>query len=239
MKKLIAKLSVGFIFLMFGFVMITQLNTIDKQNTVSKDSSLSPEILIENEQLKKQKEELEAKIDELMVKSEEYENAAAGKTDESSVLLEELQQTRLRAGLMDVQGQGIIMYITPKTNLFGTQEQGYPISDYDLLAIVNELYAAGAEAVSVNDIRLVGNSGIRASGKDIRVNNVRISPNERVTIKAIGSKSVLFGAMDFRGNIPESLRNRCDVTYDMKDLVSIKKDTKPAEYKYITESTKK
>ncbi|MEG1256307.1 DUF881 domain-containing protein [Clostridium sp.] len=235
MKKLISKLCVGFVFLMFGFVIITQLNTIDKQSTTTSDSGLSPEILIENEQLKKQKEELEKKVNELIVKSEEYENAAAGRTEESSVLLEDLQKTRLRAGLTDVEGQGIIIYIDPKTNLFGAAIDNQPIIDFDLLAIVNELDSAGAEAISINDIRLVGNSGIRTAGDSIIINNERISPKERVTIKAIGNKSVLTGVIKFVGAIPERLLRNCEVSHEAKDLIVIDKATNSIKYEYIKE----
>jgi len=44
---------------MFGFVIITQLNTIGDQSTNKVENSPSPEIYLENEQLKKQKDELQ------------------------------------------------------------------------------------------------------------------------------------------------------------------------------------
>ena len=110
---------------------------------------------------------------------------------------EKLNNTRLRAGLTNVEGPGIIIYINPKTSLFGSQVEDIPIQDFELLTIVNELYAAGAEAVSINDIRLIGNSSIRIAGSSIRINNERISPQERIAIKAIGNKTVLEGAIGF------------------------------------------
>lgn len=235
LKKFISQFTVGFIFLIFGFMIVIQIKSINAQNSVGVDATnQNPEILLENEQLKKEREELQNKVNELSAKALEYEQSI---TDESKnhALLDELQKTRSRAGLTDVKGEGIIIYITPKSNPFGTNNMGYPIKDFDLLTIVNELYAAEAEAISINDIRLVGNSGIRSAGNAIVVNEVRISPMEQVVIKAIGSTALLENSLKFQGTISADLKLNCDVTYDKKDEIVINKATTPLEFKYIQE----
>lgn len=232
MKSIISKLCTGLIFLMFGFVIITQLNTIGEQSTDKVESSQSPEILLENEQLKKQKEELEKAVEELEVKAAEYEKEATEDT-KNQRLLEELNNTRLRAGLTNVEGPGITIYIDPKTSLFTPQVEDDPIQDYELLYIVNELYAAGAEAVSINDIRLIGNSSIRIAGNSIRINGERISQQERIVIKAIGNKTILEGAMGWF--IPNRVKRICEVTSETKDNIKIKKASIPVKYEHIKE----
>lgn len=232
MKSIISKLSTGLIFLMFGFVIITQLNTIGEQSTDKVEGSQSPEILLENEQLKKQKEELEKAVEELEVKAAEYEKEATEDT-KNQRLLEELNNTRLRAGLTNVEGPGITIYIDPKTSLFTPQVEDDPIQDYELLYIVNELYAAGAEAVSINDIRLIGNSSIRIAGNSIRINGERISQQERIVIKAIGNKTILEGAMGWF--IPNRVKRICEVTSETKDNIKIKKASIPVKYEHIKE----
>jgi len=104
-----------------------------------------------------------------------------------------------------------------------------------LLNIVNELYAAGAEAVSINGIRLIANSSIRTAGSSIRINNERISPSERITISAIGNKTVLEGSMRFPGAIPNEIRSSYDVTVEQKDKVNIKKASTPVKFEYAKE----
>ncbi len=217
---------------MFGFVIITQLNTIGEQSTDKVEGSQSPEILLENEQLKKQKEELEKAVEELEVKAAEYEKEATEDT-KNQRLLEELNNTRLRAGLTNVEGPGITIYIDPKTSLFTPQVEDDPIQDYELLYIVNELYAAGAEAVSINDIRLIGNSSIRIAGNSIRINGERISQQERIVIKAIGNKTILEGAMGWF--IPNRVKRICEVTSETKDNIKIKKASIPVKYEHIKE----
>jgi len=217
---------------MFGFVIITQLNTIGEQSTDKVEGSQSPEILLENEQLKKQKEELEKAVEELEVKAAEYEKEATEDT-KNQRLLEELNNTRLRAGLTNVEGPGITIYIDPKTSLLTPQVEDDPIQDYELLYIVNELYAAGAEAVSINDIRLIGNSSIRIAGNSIRINGERISQQERIVIKAIGNKTILEGAMGWF--IPNRVKRICEVTSETKDNIKIKKASIPVKYEHIKE----
>jgi len=223
-KSIISKLSTGLIFLLFGFVIITQLNTIGDQSTNKVDSTNNPEILLENDQLKKQKEELQKNVQELEAKAAKYEKEATEDT-KNQIMREELNNTRLRAGLTNVEGPGITIYIDPKASLFSSQVEDIPIQDYELLTIVNELYAAGAEAVSINDIRLVGNSSIRVAGNSIRINNERISPQERIVIKAIGDKKILEGAIGFSGAIPNRVKKICEVTSETKDNIKIKKGT--------------
>ncbi|WP_017415673.1 MULTISPECIES: DUF881 domain-containing protein [Clostridium] len=237
MKKFIYQLIIGLIFLLFGFMVTSQLNMREKQKVVAENKQ-SPEILVENEQLKKQKDELEKKVNELIEKSQNYENAAAGKTDESNLLVQELQETRLRAGLTDVKGPGVIIYITPKANLFAAPANRQPIIDFDLLGIVNELNAAGAEAVSINDIRLTNRGGIRTAGNGIIINNERISPQKRVTIKAIGKKKDLENATNFPGTISVDLKNSCEVSIESSDEVVIKKGQDALKYEYVKEVEK-
>jgi len=237
LKKFFSQLTIGLIFLLFGLMITTQLNMLDKK-TATVDDKQSPEILIENEQLKKQKDELQKKVDELTKKTQEYENAAAGRGKENNLLLEELQETRLLAGLSDVKGPGLIIYITPKNTLFGNSADGYPIIDYDLLNIVNELNAVDAEAIAINDIRLTGRSGIRTAGDGIIINNQKISPQKRVTIKAIGNVELLKYAMDFPGSIPSRLKKNCDVTYEQSNEIVIKKSQNPIKYEFIKQVEK-
>lgn len=240
MKKLISKLSVGLIFLIFGFVIITQLKTIEGQDAGAMTDNASPEILLENEQLKKEKTELQSKIDEIAKKVEEYESAAVNST-ESELLAEELKKTKIRAGLTDVEGPGVVIYINPKTTIFGTGTQTYNVMDTQLLRIVNELYASGAEAVSINDIRLINSTGIRSANDNtsLYIGNERISPQAQIVIKAIGSKSVLTNILTFPAVIPEDLKKNCEVVYEGKDSITINKSNAVIKYEYIKEVQEK
>jgi uncharacterized protein YlxW (UPF0749 family) len=225
-------MSIGLICVLLGFMISYQFKMISKQSVVSDTTKNSPEIITENEQLKKSKEEMQKKIDELDAKTKEYENSAKGRDEQSGLLYKQLEETRILTGGTEVEGPGLIIYITPKSDVFGSNPESQFIDDTDLVHIQNELNAAGAEAISINDIRLTSRSGIRNAGNAIIINDVRISYNKRITIKAIGRKDILESAISFPGAIPQILSQGCDIRMEPSDKIVIPKYTKAYKFEY-------
>ncbi|HCQ90142.1 MAG TPA: division initiation protein, partial [Clostridium sp.] len=87
MKKFSYQIAIALIFLLLGYMLTTQISTINKQTISTDEEKANPEIIIENEHLRKQKEQLEKQIDDLNAKAKEFEEAAAGRTEESTLLL--------------------------------------------------------------------------------------------------------------------------------------------------------
>lgn len=112
---------------------------------------------------------------------------------------------RYRAALVPLEGEGVIVRMDDSTKpaKAGENPNLYVIHDDDLLRVVNELRAAGAEAIAINGQRLTGASEIRCAGPTLSVNNVRSSaPFE---IRAIGDKKSLENALRMRGGVAETL----------------------------------
>jgi uncharacterized protein YlxW (UPF0749 family) len=78
------------------------------------------------------------------------------------------------------------------------------VHNEDLLKIVNELRASGAEALSVNDQRLVETSEISCAGPTILVNKSRVVPP--FVISAIGDADTMQAALKLRGGVVEGLQ---------------------------------
>lgn len=78
------------------------------------------------------------------------------------------------------------------------------VHNEDLLRIVNELRASGAEAMSVNDQRLVETSEISCAGPTILVNKSRLVPP--FVIRAIGDSGTMMAALHLRGGVVEYLQ---------------------------------
>lgn len=240
MKKFRSQMSIGIICILLGFMITYQFKMISKQNAAAVTSKDSPEIINENEQLKKSKIEMQKKIDELDAKTKTYENAAQGRDEKSGLLYKDLEETRILTGGTEVEGEGIIIYITPKSNVFGSKNPDEQrIYDSDLVHIVNELNAADAEAISINDIRLTSRSGIRDAGNAIIINDERISYSKRVTIKAIGKKDILEGAISFPGAITQELSEACDITMEKSDKIKIPKYNKTYKFEFAKPIEKK
>lgn len=239
MKKFKSQMSIGIICVLLGFMISYQFKMISKQNSVVDTKSNTPEIITENEQLKKSKTELQKKIDELETKTVEYETAAKGRDEESGVLYKQLEETRILTGGTEVTGEGITIYITPKSDIFGSDSQEQRINDTDLVLIVNELNAADAEAISINDIRLTTRSGIRNAGNAIIINDERISFSKRVTVKAIGKKDLLESAISFPGAIPQALNESCTIKMEPSDKIIIPKYNKAYNFEFAKPIEKK
>ena len=94
MKKFRSQISIGIICVLLGFMITYQFKMISKQNSATEPNKNSPEIIIENEQLKKQIEETKKKVTELDGKVMEYENAAKGLDQQSQILYKQLEESR-------------------------------------------------------------------------------------------------------------------------------------------------
>lgn len=119
---------------------------------------------------------------------------------------EEFQNIKMGAGIVDLRGPGVVVTIddSQKIAKAGENPNLYVIHDDDLLKVINELRAAGAEAISINGQRLIATSEIRCAGPTLSVNNTRYTPPYEIL--AIGDPKTLDNALKMRGGIVETLR---------------------------------
>jgi Uncharacterized protein conserved in bacteria len=232
MRRVKSQVGVAVVCVILGFMVAYQFKVLMKQdkallNTNNKNST---DVTVEIEQYKKQKQELETKVDDLQNQVKDYEKAAAGKSDATKNMLKELEDTRILTGTTDVSGQGITIYLTPDTKIFGNNTEDH-ITDKHLVYLVNELRFAGAEAISINDIRVVSRTGIRNAGNYILINDEKISPSRRIVIQAIGDKSLLYSAMSFP-EVFSDFKGLCDVKFEKADDITIKKYNKTYKFEY-------
>ena len=143
------------------------------------------------------------------------------------------------AGMTALEGPGIILTIDDSSKIAKKDNDPnlYLVHDEDVLKVVNELRAAGAEAISINDQRLTANSEIRCAGPTISVNNVRSAPP--FEIRAIGDKDNLINAINMRGGVADSLKV-WGIKLDIQpsDNVWIPAYKASSKYKLATPSTK-
>ncbi|MBO4400385.1 MAG: DUF881 domain-containing protein [Selenomonadaceae bacterium] len=115
-------------------------------------------------------------------------------------------ELKLQAGLLPLEGQGVIVTLDDSTRKVRAEENPnlYVIHDDDILRVINELRAAGAEAISINGQRLIATSEIRCAGPTLSVNNVRSAPPYEIS--AIGDKKSLENSIKMRGGVEETLK---------------------------------
>lgn len=117
-----------------------------------------------------------------------------------------IESLKMAAGLLALQGPGVVLTIddSKRPSKPGENPNLYIIHDDDILKVINELFAAGAEALSINEQRLIATSEIRCAGPTLSVNNTRYSPPYE--IRAIGDPRTLESALKMRGGVVETLQ---------------------------------
>lgn len=133
-------------------------------------------------------EELSALNDQLDAEISELQNQALESQDPD--LLAVLAQDELVAGTVPVVGPGlvIVLYDAPAGE-DGERDPESRVQDVDLQIVVNGLWAAGAEAVAINDHRLTAMSAIRSAGEAVLVDLAPLVPPYRVS--AVGDARAL------------------------------------------------
>lgn len=156
-----------------------------KLNTVTNErDTLGEEVLSLREKLKNVREDNQAMAD----------------------LQEELQKANMVAGLVSLEGPGVTVTLNDSTRNLqaGENSNALIIHDSDLLMVINELKASGAEAISINGERLTSMSEIRCAGTLILVNWTKIGPP--FVIKAIGNPDMLESGLLIKNGFVESLK---------------------------------
>lgn len=128
------------------------------------------------------------------------------KSSNKEVLSKEIENVKMGAGVTPLKGPGIVVTIddSKRQSKTGENPNLYLIHDDDILKVINELWAASAEAVSINEQRLIASSEIRCAGPTLSVNNTRYSPPYEIT--AIGDPKNLENALKMRGGVVETLQ---------------------------------
>lgn len=131
-----------------------------------------------------------------------------------------LDDARRKAGLTDVSGPGLVITINPKTfTQNGVKKIVKAITDEELLLVVNELNAAGAEAISINGQRIIAMSAIRLAGDFVNINRMETAmPYE---IKAVGDPVTLEAALRLYGGIVERYGEFYEIKLEKPDRVDV------------------
>jgi uncharacterized protein YlxW (UPF0749 family) len=190
---------------------------------VEATSPKSSRILLSIQRLEAEQRELKAMLAGLRQEHAERQRAAAAQTDRLQVLEVELDRQQLLAGLIPVQGPGVVVTLDDSMVQIpsGGDPNAYIIHEYDLRDIVNLLWMAGSEAIAINDERLVSSSSAYCVGSTVMVNNTRLSPP--YLIRAVGNPRI---QQDFLRN-PSHLKGLKDkqrlygLRFDWQDVANL------------------
>ncbi|MDS0527305.1 DUF881 domain-containing protein [Clostridium sp. SHJSY1] len=237
MKKTASQIVVAIVCAILGFLLTHQFKVLSKTedtNTSYNNSNIMSEI----ESLKKEKEELTNTNASLSEELKKIEESATQEGQVEKEVKKQLDTARMQLGLVDVKGEGIVINITPKTNIFGanSNNSSTDLDEKELINIINLLWFSRAEAISVNDFRITPQTGIESSGNYLWVGSAgKVSPKEKIVIKVIGDKTNLNAGVKFQSsyNLTTGSLANYDVDVKLVDDIEIDKTTQSLKSDYI------
>ncbi len=204
-----------------------QFRTVEETNSMGIESMREDELRQEVLSWKNKYNEVDEKLQSNNKKIEEYTNTIKNNQQLSELLDNELKEYNMLIGKTNVVGDGVVL------NLVDNAEMSFTASN--LIYLVNELKYAGAEAISINNQRIVNSTDIVGINNNqyILVNGERIvSPYE---IKAIGSKDEFEKLLNFPDNgfVPFYKNKGYSIEMEFQSNIRINAYDKEITLKYL------
>ncbi|NMB34217.1 MAG: DUF881 domain-containing protein [Clostridium sp.] len=221
MKSISRNFSITIICIILGIMLSWQYKSIqnNKKATSAQTGtlqSLQEELIGEktkNENLRTRNQELERRVSE-------YISAEGSSKKIEEGLKEEIQRSKILAGLADVEGPGAEIVLN--------DGEIFSVTDTSLMGLINEIKAAEAQAISINGERVVAMT-------EIKMTNTRVIPHTIVVngrqmqapfiIKAIADPDKLNNSLNMLEGITDRYINiyGLDVTVKKMEQITIPK----------------
>lgn len=233
-EKIVMSITIGIACFALMLVMFMQFKMVEQTDITAIETMRESELKLELSSWNEKYNELNERYQEVIAKIEEYKNESVSDQKTAQLLEIELEQLNEALGKTDVEGQGIVIQLTDKAGTELSEDVLVKsINEEDLLRVVNELFAAGAEAVSINGNRIISTSSIAFIDEDIlKVNSKKVS--SPYVINAIGNSEYLKSSVTGKGGIINELQELGhDAIVDINNRVLIEKYEDDITTKYI------
>lgn len=181
--------------------------------------------------------DLNDKANEYNSKINSYKYGDKSRTQVLDELGKEIDHNSAIIGTTDVEGEGIKITLNDAGNEFVENPDDYELGivhNTDIIQVINDLKNSGAEAIAINDQRVVDRSEIYCNGPFLRVNGVKIATP--FNIYAIGDKEVMKNYMLLNENYLKSLILRnINVNIEQIDNIKIPAFNGELKYNYLKE----
>lgn len=217
------------------FLILSMAITVQLRTMAGQDSNVSQ--LLRNDELKDSllqwEEKYNSMVEDLNQSNKELENMreSASKLDSNSQeKSKQLKNNDKLLGLTNVTGEGVIITAKDGQVIKATDSiSDYLVHDADLRELVSELCNAGAEAISINNQRIVKSTCIVCAGNVISINGEKVT--SPFIIKAIGNQERLYG-INRPGGYINYMKDYTSVEIKKSNNVEIGKFDGALNYKY-------
>ena len=231
------KVTIGIVCFLLVMIIFMQFKVVHETEETNIDTMQEAELRQELANWKTKYEETKQKYDETTSTLESYKEESASDSQTKQTLEKEVKDLELALGKTDVEGAGIIISLSEKSEEeLEEEEEIKPIVAEDLIYIVNYLKDAGAEAISINDERIVNTTDIADIGNSIKINSKHLRTSS-YTIKGIGNSSYLESSISGKGGYAEQLDiTGIKVEIQRQNKIQISKYEGNFEIKYMQEA---
>lgn len=208
--------------------------------TTKNNNQTAAQALVDNElrdEVLKWKEKYDNSYSQLTESEKELtkiRQAATQNNTTANAKEEQIKKNNMLLGTIEVQGQGLQITVADNNTAAAAaiDPSSMLVHDDDLIQIVNALNNAGAEAISINEQRIITTTAITCEGNVIKVNGEKIS--SPFVIKAIGSQGRLYGALNMAGGYLTILKD-FGVLVDIKqeEKITVERYNGIISYKYV------
>lgn len=227
--KNIIIITIGLICFLLTYVIFIQFKTIEETNITEIETLTESELREKIVSWREKYEETNQKLQETNEKVAEYKQKKEDNQETSELLEKELLQAQILAGETDVKGDGIVVTLIDN-------DETEAIDESTLIYLVNELRAAGAEAISINDQRIINMSDIVRIDMGDGTHYIFVNKEKKIVspyvVKAIGDPKYLESALTTKtiGFMDQYTKN---ATLERQNNIKIPKYSGEIEVKYI------
>ena len=237
MNKKLISLILGLMCVLLSYGTAVQIKTINGTGTTISTNARENELRDAVLKAKEKYDNLYEELEKIEIQLEKERTNSTQNNTELEQLENTIKEGNKILGLSEVTGHGLIITVDDNNKIPLNEILYDPnlliVHDTDLINIVNELKNAGAEAISINDQRIVLSSAIECDGNVVKINGKKI--NAPFEIKAIGFPETLI-AIDRFGGYIQNLREwrALDVTVTKvdKEKITIPKYTGVIKFEY-------
>lgn len=217
------QITLGIALLALGFLIAAQMASEGPrvQYTTQERTPLVSTVL----DLQKQQDQLKQQVLDARAAIQQLEAAGEGGAAVTKQLNDQLQNAEIAAGLVAMSGPGLVIQLSDSTLTVPADgnQQDYLVSGADVLTVVDQLWAAGAEGIAINSERVVVSTAVVDIGGSVVVNGAYVAAPYQIT--AIGPSS-LFDTLTHQQGFADFVRARSEafgigVSYATPDSVDL------------------
>jgi uncharacterized protein YlxW (UPF0749 family) len=179
------QITVSAVAVLLGLLVVVQLRTQNASSALEGLSTQDMTVLVGN--LNAHNEQLRAEITGLEQQLAELNGSQSRGEGSLADIRRDLARVRAWTGLEPVTGSGVTISVSG------------PIAGQGVEDIINELHNAGAEAVAIEDVRVVPGTVVAGAAGGLSVENTAL--NDPFEILAVGSPEALTGSLTRNGGL--------------------------------------